>query len=406
MIIKKIIAKKIKNSKREDTIKVFIITDKSKGFASAPYDQETKYANNQLSQNIDETIKTIQNFKDLIGLEINSYEDLNKIEEILKKYDHSENWKNLGGNVLLALQLAALNALGNPWEIINPNSKKVPRPIGICIAGNKTSLARNPPDFEEFLIFSLNCHDIDQAIYANQRVYNLMRKYIRKYDKNFNYEIGFNGGWATNLSNLEIINLLSKITKYVSSETDFDVDIGINLNADNLFDGKKYNYKNYSKEEKQKSFSKKEQIDFVLELIKKHNIKYIENPLESEDFKGYGELLKKEKNCFIVGNNLISTNISKLEKAIKEKAINSVIIKPNQISSLIQLKEFIELAKKNNIFPIISSSEQETSDTSISHLASGFELPLLKTGIYGNERTSKLDEIKKIRKQIKLKLYK
>lgn len=406
MIIKRVVAKKIKNSRKEDSIKVVIVTDKSKGFASVPYDPEAKHANNQFSENIDGTIKTIHSFKDLINLEINSYEDLKKIEEILRKYDPTENWKTLGGNVLLALQLATLNALGNPWEVINKDSKKVPRPIGVCVEGNKQSLSENPPDFGEFVVLSLDCNDIDHAIYANQRVYNLMRKYIRKQDKKFNYEIGFNGGWATNLSNLEVLGLLSKISKFVSSEYDFNLEIGINLNADNLFDGKKYDYKNYSKEQKEKSLTKKEQIDFILNIIKQYDIKYLENPLESEDFKGYAELLKKAKNCLIVGNNLTSTNQARLEKAIKSNSINSVIVKPNQISSLIQLKKFLETAKASKVFPIISSSEQETLDTSISHLASGFEIPLLKTGIYGNEKTIKLDEIKKIRKQIKLKTYK
>ena len=158
--------------------------------------------------------------------------------------------------------------------------------------------------------------------------------------------------------------------------------------------GGEYNYKNYSYSLSKTALSRKEQVGFINKLILDYGIEYVEDPLQENDFNGF-----KEINASLVcGDDLVCTNIERLEKALGK--INCIIVKPNQIGSLIKTKEAIDFAKENKIIPVISHRSGETMDNIISHLAVGFEIPYIKLGIYGRERTAKIKELIKIEKKI------
>ena len=126
----------------------------------------------------------------------------------------------------------------------------------------------------------------------------------------------------------------------------------------------------------------------------KYNLFYVEDPLNENDFSGFRELLKKvkkfNKNCLIVGDDLTTTNPNRLKLAIKNKSINAIIIKPNQIGSLLKVREVIDLAKKNKIKTIISHRSGETLDDTIADLAIAWNCDYIKTVIYGKVREVKL----------------
>ena len=127
--------------------------------------------------------------------------------------------------------------------------------------------------------------------------------------------------------------------------------------------------------------------------------------MHEEDFSGFAKLTENYKDkCMICGDDLTVTNLDRLRKAINKKSINAMIIKPNQNGSLLDTAEVIKEAKKNKLYLIISHRSGETLDVSISHLAVGYKLPMIKCGVYGKERKVKLSEISKIEKQIKYKI--
>ena len=148
--------------------------------------------------------------------------------------------------------------------------------------------------------------------------------------------------------------------------------------------------------------TEEEQIDYLSNLIKNFNIFYIEDPFDEEDFESFAKLLKKFPNSLIVGDDLTTTNTKRLEKAIKMKSINAVIIKPNQIGFLLEVKEVCELAKKNNIKIIFSHRSGETNETILADLAFGFGADFFKCGITGKERVSKIKRLIEIEKKLKL----
>ncbi|MFH0936190.1 MAG: enolase, partial [Candidatus Woesearchaeota archaeon] len=144
--------------------------------------------------------------------------------------------------------------------------------------------------------------------------------------------------------------------------------------------------------------NKKEQYDFVLNLINKYNLKYVEDPFYEEDFDSFNRLSQEVKNVLICGDDLICTNIERLKKA----KINCVIIKPNQIGSLIKTKEIVDYCQENSITTVMSHRSGETMDKTIAHLAVAWEIPFVKFGVYGKERVVKLNELTRIERLIKI----
>jgi enolase len=175
------------------------------------------------------------------------------------------------------------------------------------------------------------------------------------------------------------------------------IDLGIDLAASSLFSGTIYCYKNYSGEQRKRMLNRKEQYDFVLDLIKKYNLKYIEDPFYEDDFDSFNRLNQEISDVLICGDDLICTNIERLNKA----RVNCVIIKPNQIGSLIKTKEIIDYCQDNNITTVMSHRSGETMDKTIAHLAVAWEVPFVKFGVYGKERVVKLYELTRIERLIK-----
>ena len=143
-----------------------------------------------------------------------------------------------------------------------------------------------------------------------------------------------------------------------------------------------------------KALTKKEQINLMNRLVSDYNICYIEDPLHENDFNGFKEI----KANLVCGDDLICTKIERLKSAVGK--INAVIIKPNQIGSLIKTKEIVDFAKENKITTVISHRSRETNDAMISQLAVAWEIPYIKLGIFGRERTAKIKELARIEKEI------
>jgi len=394
MIIKKVKAWRIKNSRNEETIEVMVKGD-NKQYASAPSGaskgkkEVMAFPKEGVQESVDFVNNTLRN--KLIGMKLEKFEDIAKAEKILKQYDKTNNLATIGGNTVIAVELALLKAMtnGEVWKFLNKDVKHIPRPLGNCVGGGMHSKEKEKTEFQEFLAISLNAFNVTEAIEANRRVWELAKHEVKAKD------ITDEGAWASKLSAEEILDSLTEITRKVGKEFTFDIRLGIDMAASHLFDGSKYVYRD-------KKLSKKEQIEYVINLIDKYNLIYVEDPLEENDFKGFSELTKKIKDkCLICGDDLICTNPELLKKAIKNKSVNAIIVKPNQVGSILKTKEVVELAKKHKINVVISHRSGETTDAVLSHLAVGFDAPIIKCGIFGKEREIKLYELRRIERQMK-----
>ncbi len=333
--------------------------------------------------------------KDLSGLRIEGFGELRQIEDYYNSQDLSENKEKIGGNVLVALELAILKSISDEplYKILtNKKIKKMPMPLGNCIGGGSHSIG---PDFQEFLVLP-ETKKFEEAMEINTAIYKLINGELKKRDKTFIGARNMEGAWMTNLDNLDILNFMKKITEKVEKEYGKKIGLGLDIAANEFWNGRRYEYKNYSKNNLKKTLDREEQIEFIRKTIKNNGLIYAEDPLHQDDFDGFKDLNKEA--CYICGDDLIGTNPERLKMA--EGKISAVIIKPNQIGSLLKVKEAIDFAKDNKIVPVISHRSGETEDNSIAHLAVGWECPIIKTGIVGGERTSKLNELIRINEEI------
>jgi enolase len=364
-----IAAKKILNSRKQDTIEISYFNH----IGSAPSGISTgKYEAKSYLHNLNEEIQNFnKKYNDLKKFRIDNFNDLEKIEHFLRRF---------GANTVIALEFAILNyKKGYKWL----EGRKLPKPLGNCVGGGMHFKGKSTL-IQEFLVIDNNSKTFIDSSFNNMKAHRLIHELLEKEDKNFSNKVNDEGAWVTNLEDEEVLTLMRETCNKLK------LDLGIDVAASHFYNGQFYLHD-------KKKLSKNEQIKYIKKLIDKYNLYYVEDPLHEDDFSGFKEL---SKECLICGDDLIATNLERLKKAIKEKSINAVIIKPNQIGSLIQVKEVVELAKKNNIIPVISHRSGETLDTSISHLAVGLEIPIIKCGIFGKERQAKINELIKIEKEI------
>ncbi len=381
MEIKKLVAKSVKNSRGELTIQIIVKTSLGKFVTSAPSGKSKgRYEVRAYFRNLKTDISTINKLdtEALNKLNINSFEDLKKIERIIKN--------KIGANSLFALEASLLKALAREngkelWEFLGGRKFKI-QSVGNAVEGGMHSkgIKGKKPDFQEFL-FIADCKTFRGCVKTNKKAYKLVKKFLKSKQKTDE------GAYVTDKNNEQVLEIMKKVQEIIKNKYDEDIKIGIDIAGSSFYKNLKYVYKNNSR-----ARNKREQIEYVSRLTKKYNLYYIEDPLNENDFSGFAELKRKTK-CFIVGDDLTTTNPERLKKAIRMRAINGIIIKPNQIGSLLKVKEVVELAHKYNIKTIMSHRSGETKDNTIADLAVGFGCNFIKTGIYGSVRESKLKRV-------------
>ncbi len=377
MLLKEVHARKIKDSRGDPTIEVSINSQR----ASAPSGKSTgKYETPCYHKSLDWNIFFLNKIKP--NIEINYFEDLKKLESLIKKRTNLKDIKKFGANALVALEIATLKALAKEknielWQVINSKAKKLPVPLGNAIEGGLHAHNPDKPTFQEFMIIPQE-KTFRQNVELMQEIHKKLKIILRTNIKTDE------GAWQTRLHNNEIFTILSSFK---------NIRIGIDAAASAFYKNNLYIYKN-------KTLTKKEQIDYVNDLIKKFNLFYIEDPLQEEDFNGFSKVFRSPNNL-VVGDDLTATQISRLKKAISQKSINAMIIKPNQNGSLLELQEILNICKKNNIKTILSHRSGETLDDALADLAFGFQADYIKAGIATKWREVKLKRLIEIEESLK-----
>lgn len=385
VVVKSVDAKAILDSRKEKTILVTIKTNTGTFSASSPTGKSTgKHEKKAYKKDLDTDLKTLKKFEDYFSEEkIEKFEDLRRIEDIVDGH--------VGANTTFALGSAVLKALAKEqkkdvWQLINPQAKKSPRLVGNCVGGGKHSedIKGKKPDFQEFLLIP-NKRSANESLNKNKEAKNQTKQLLEEADKNFNGKKNDEDAWITSLNEKEVLDVLKKLK----------VPLGVDIAASSFCKRKKYNYKNPLLKR-----TEDEQLFYLSNLIKNFNLFYIEDPFSEEDFESFAKFTKKFPEKLIVGDDLTATNSKRLDKAIKMKAINAIIVKPNQCGSLIEVKRVCDLAKKNNIKIVFSHRSGETEETILADLAFGFQADFFKCGITGKEREVKLKRLVEIERSL------
>lgn len=385
VVINEVSAKAIKDSRGEKTISVTIKTDVGKFEASSPNGKSKgKFEAKPYKKDIERDIQAVNDFKEYFSEDVlDKFEDLRRVEDICEGH--------VGANTLFAFESAVLKALAQEqkkeiWELINPRAKKFPRLVGNCVGGGKHSgkSGGKKPDFQEFLLIPNK--NVRQSFELNKKTREKAGDELDKIDDEFNNKPSDEKGWMVSLNEKEIFDVLAK----------FGVPLGVDVAASSFYKRKKYHYENPRLDR-----TVEEQMFYLSNLIKNFKLEYVEDPFEENDFESFAKLLKKFPRSLIVGDDLVVTNYDRLRKAIEKKAVNAVIVKPNQCGSLLNVRRVCDLAKENNIKIVFSHRSGETNESILADLAFGFGADFFKCGITGREREVKLKRLVEIERKVK-----
>jgi len=380
MIIKEVRARIIKNSRGEDAIEV---TVNKKYTTSAPAGAST--GTHEVVafpvKGIRFSVAFLNKYPNFSGLRLEEFADLGVFDVLIPV---------IGGNAVIALQLACLKAMsGNSiYSFLHPKAKKLPIPLGNCVGGGAHT-KRFSTDIQEFLLVP-SAKMFRERMLLNQFAYDLIGKLTGATNKTDE------GAFVLKKSDEEVLDFLQDILFHIE-DTGLGLRMGVDVAASQFYKNRFYHYKNFSSLQKKKMFSPKEQIVLVNRWIKKYDLAYVEDGLHEEDFEGFARLNKRTLVC---GDDLLTTNMERLKIAVRKCSVNSMIVKPNQIGSLVQTKAVVDFAGKHDIATVISHRSGETMDTSIAHLAVAWNIPYIKTGIHGKERVAKLQELVRIEDEI------
>jgi len=271
----------------------------------------------------------------------------------------------LGANTTTSLSLAFFS----PTELKNT----FPNLLGNVLGGGMHTKIATRMNIQEILTIP-NAPSIPKAIDTNIKIWKEVGKKLPHAKQNIE------SAWSGDVTNEEALELVSGIAQK------YNAFVGIDVEASGFYKDGKYIYWN-------RELSRQRQIKYMAGLAKEFNLVYIEDGIEQNDFEGFALLRKKLKKTLVCGDDLTVTNPERLKTAIADKSINAIIIKPNQIGTITDAIETMEIAKKHKIVPVVSHRSGETKDVTICKLAQ--LAPLAKLGVAGN-RKPKLDELRRM----------
>jgi len=397
--IEDVIARKVFNGRGEETVEVDIITTSGFGRVAAPAGKSRGKAEVVYypQGGVEQAVKKVEELiaPEIVGLGADSQEEIDKT---LHDIDGSKDFRAIGGNTAFAVSLACAEAAANSSGLLlfqylgGHVANELPYPLGNTISGGQHAQGKSP-DFQEFLVLSHGAESFLEAATANIMVHRKAGETLAKKDKLFGQGKSDEGAWVANIETVEALEVMARACEEVGEETGFECGVGVDVASSSLWNGRTKSY-NYQKEKKTRTSS--EQLEFILELIKKYRLAYVEDPFQEEDFTSFAELTKKAKNCLICGDDLFTTNTERLSRGTKLHAANSIIIKVNQVGTLTDAWETIEMAKRNGYVPVMSHRSGDTCDWHIAHLAVSLKCPMIKTGVVEGCRIAKINELIRI----------
>jgi len=411
--ITKIVGRQILDSRGNPTVEVDVYSDEIYGRASVPSGASTGEnealelrdgKKSYLGKSVYKAVNNINSIIDgeLIGI---SCLDQKGIDQLLIDIDGSSNKSNLGANAILGVSLASahLGAIISKkplYKYLGGNSANLlPVPMMNIINGGSHSDA--PIAFQEFMIRPVGAKSFNEALRFGSEIFHTLKSIIK--NKNLSTAVGDEGGFAPNFSGgieeaIETILISIEKAGFIIGD---EVTIAMDCASSEFFNNGLYNYRIF--EGKSGLIRNSEdQVGYLKNLVDNYPIDSIEDGCDENDWDGW-KLLTSEigDKCQIVGDDLLVTNPKYLKKAIKNNSANSILIKPNQIGTLSETIDAINIAKDSGWTAIVSHRSGETEDTTISDIAVGLNVGQIKTGsLSRSDRIAKYNQLLRIEEDL------
>ena len=409
MKIKSIKAIEVLDSRGRPTVYAFVnLKDGSKGEAYVPSGASTGSLEAHELRDSDNrfcglgVMQSVENINNIIqpSLINKDASDQEKIDKLMCELDATKNKSKLGANSILAVSLAvsrsAANSLNIPlYEYLNILYKKrfnrevqmsLPRPMLNIFNGG--GHANNTIDIQEFMILPDVKFEFSEGLRLSTEVYMNLKKILS--EKGLSTTVGDEGGFAPNLrTNEEVIEHIIQAVEVSGMRYGEDIHLGLDCAATEFFQDGTYVLKGENKQ-----LSSLEMIDYLKDLINKFQIISVEDPLDENDWDSWAKITAECPNTQIVGDDIFVTQSKLLDRGIKENAGNAILVKLNQVGSLSETMEAINLAQNNNFSTVISHRSGETEDSFISDLSVAVNAKQIKTGAPArSDRTAKYNRL-------------
>ncbi len=352
-------------------------------------------------------LKAVDNVNEKIAPAIIGMDALDQvgIDQFMIGLDGTKTKSELGANAMLGVSLAAAHAAAAELDmplfryIGGTNAKALPVPMMNIINGGSHSDA--PIAFQEFMIRPIGAPSFKEGLRCGAEVFHALKAILK--GKGLSTAVGDEGGFAPNLSGgtEEALDSIMQAIKDAGYEPGKDVTIALDCAASEFFEDGAYNYAKFEGENGAKR-SSKEQSDYLAELISKYPIDSIEDGMDEEDWAGW-KILNDNigDQCQLVGDDLFVTNIEYLARGIKEGSANSILIKVNQIGTLTETLDAIEMAHKAGFTAVVSHRSGETSDNTIADIAVATNAGQIKTGsLSRSDRIAKYNQLLRIEEML------
>ncbi len=414
-LIEIIQARQILDSRGNPTVEVDVITENGiLGRAAVPSGASTgeneavELRDGDKSKYLGKgVLNAVENVNDKIAEELVgiSVFEQKLIDKIMIELDGTDTKSNLGANAILGVSLAVAKAAAQESGqslfryLGGTNAHTLPLPMMNIINGGSHSDA--PIAFQEFMIRPVGAATFSDALRMGAEVFHNLKSIIHK--KGLSTSVGDEGGFAPNFSRgteeaLETILIAIDAAGYKSGS---DITIALDCASSEFYDDGKYNYAKFEGDGGAIR-TREEQVDYLTELISKYPIDSIEDGCDENDWEGWALLTKKiGDKCQLVGDDLLVTNVKFLQRGIKEKSANSILIKVNQIGTLSETLDAIEMAHKAGWTAVVSHRSGETEDSTIADIAVATNAGQIKTGsLSRSDRMAKYNQLLRIEEEL------
>ncbi len=344
--------------------------------------------------------RAVDNVNEIIAPELIGMDPFDQalIDKFLIELDGTENKSRLGANAILGVSLAvakaAANELGLPLYryIGGTNAKTLPVPMMNVLNGGVH--ADNNVDIQEFMLFPWGAESFSEALRMGSEVFHTLKKVLK--EKGYSTNVGDEGGFAPDLkSNREALDLLVEAIEKAGYKLKEDIALAIDAASSSFYEDGRYSFEG-------KKLSSAEMIQWYEKMVEEYPIVSIEDGLAENDWKGWKELTDAlGEKVLLVGDDIFVTNVKYIKKGIENKVANAVLIKLNQIGTLTETLEAVELATRAGYKVIISHRSGETEDTTIADLSVAVNAGLIKTGsVCRTDRICKYNQLLRIEEEL------
>ena len=326
--------------------------------------------------------------------------DQNGVDQVMLDLDGTDNKSNLGANAILAVSLAVAKAEAKSedlplWQYIAKltDTQEVSLPLPMMNIMNGGAHAGWTTDIQEYMIMPVGAPTFAEGIRRATEVFHNLGKILK--EQGYPTTVGDEGGYAPHLKggNAEPLSLIEQAVTKAGYKLGEDFVLALDVASSEFYKDGKYELKN-----EDKSLTSDEMIDYVKNLVDNNPLVSVEDGLAEEDWAGWTKLTAELGDRIqLVGDDLLVTNVKRLQKSINEKAGNAILIKPNQIGSLSETIAAVKLAKEHGFNTVMSHRSGETEDVTIAHLAVGLNCGQIKTGsLSRTDRVAKYNELLRI----------